>query len=115
MKTFEEVHAGIDEVDRLMGELVDEITGAGTDAAITEATFKVEFAKARLRARAEAAGRRITTDEAEDIATVATENQRQGYLIAANNLQVLREVNRTLQSRMDGLRTQATSFRQAGG
>lgn len=115
MLTFAEVQESISEVSERMDELVDEIRVAGQDAAITEATFKSQFAKARLHARAEAKDRKITTDEAEDKATVATEDARLGYLLGANNLMVLREVLRTKQAQLDGLRTLAASHRTAGG
>lgn len=115
MLSFGEVQEAISEVSERMDELVDEIRVAGRDAAITEATFKSQFAKARLQARAEAKDRKITTDEAEDKATVATENERLGYLLGANNLTVLREVLRAKQSQLDGLRTMAASYRTAGG
>jgi hypothetical protein len=113
--TVSEVHQRIEACVGRMDGLLEEVTTAAGDAAVAESTFKAEFAKARLKARAEAAGRKITTDEAEDVATVATEDERRGYLFATNNLTVLREALRACQSQMDGLRTMAASHRQAGG
>lgn len=115
MLTLQSIHERIEQCVERMEGLLDEITIAAKDAAVTESTFKAQFAKERLLARAEAAGRKITTDEAEDRATVATEEARLGYLLATNNLTVLREALRAIQSQMDGLRTQAASFRAAGG
>lgn len=115
MLTLQDIHSRIERCIDRMESLVDEVTIAASDAATAEATFKAEFAKARLKARAEADGRKITTDEAEDHATVKTEGQRLSYLLTTNNLTVLREALRAIQSEMDGLRTQAASFRQAGG
>lgn len=103
----------IEELDARLEELVEEITKAAVDAAVCEATFKAEFAKERLKARA--GGIKLTVDVAEDIATVATEDERRAYLLAANNLTVLREALRATTSRMDGARTMAASFRGAGG
>lgn len=114
MLTLDEIHQKIESCNERMEELVTEITAAAGDAAFTETTFKVRFAQERLKARSTATSK-ITTDVAEDTATVATEGERRGYLIGANNLTVLREALRANQSIMDGLRTQAASYRAAGG
>lgn len=115
MRNLHDIHNRIEELDTRLGDLVDEITTCAGDSAVAEATFKAEFAKERLKARAEAKDRKITTDEAEDRATVATEGLRRGHLFASNNLTVLREALRATQAQLDGCRTQAASFRQAGG
>lgn len=108
-----EIHERIEACSDRMDGLVDEATKTADDAALAESTFKAEFAKARLTARADAQAesRKITTDEAEDRATVATQNARYGYLFASNNLTVLREALRACQSQLDGLRTMAASHR----
>jgi len=115
MLTVSAIHEAIEACVARMDGLLEEVTAAAGDAAVAEATFKAQFAKERLGARAEAWDRKITTDEAEDRATVATEDERRGYLLATNNLTVLREALRACQSQMDGLRTMAASHRQAGG
>lgn len=115
MITLQAIHEAIEHVSGQLEELVEEVTKAGDDAAITEATFKGEFARARLNARVTAGDRKITVDEVEDRATVATQPERMAYLLGANNLTVLREALRARQSRLDALRTLAASFRGAGG
>lgn len=115
MLTLADLSAAIEETCAQLEELVAQITEAGDRAAHTEAAFKTAFAKARLLARsdAEREGRKITTDEAEDRATAYTD--RLPYLLAANNLTVLREALRARQSRLDALRTLCASHRSAGG
>ena len=114
MLSLQAIHERIESCTNRMESLVDDATKAAGDAAIAEASFKSRFAQERLKARANATGK-MTTDEAEDRATVATENERLAYLLTANNLTVLREALRAAQSELDGLRTQAASYRQAGG
>lgn len=111
-----EIHERIEACSDRMEGLLTEITATANDAALAESGFKAAFAKKRLEARAEAQKdesrkKPITTDEVEDIATVATQEGRYGYLFSTNNLTVLREALRTCQSQMDGLRTMAASHR----
>lgn len=108
-----EINEAIEACSDRMEKLVDEIVACANDAALAESGFKAAFAKERLQARADAQEekRKITTDEAEDRATVATQEGRYGYLFATNNLTVLREALRACQSQMDGLRTMAASHR----
>lgn len=117
MLSLTEIHERIEACEKRMDELVDDVTATASDAALAESAFKASFAQERLKARADAQAenRKITTDEAEDRATVATQQARYGYLFASNNLTVLREALRACQSQMDGLRTMAASHRQAGG
>lgn len=100
--------------DRLE-ELVQDIRTAGVVAARSEATFRATFAKARLEARAEPSEHRKTADQVTDEATAKTEDERLDYLLAANDLTVLREALRATQARLDALRTLSASFRTAGG
>lgn len=117
MLSLDEIHERIEAVNERMEGLVSEITAAAGDAAVTESTFKVRFAQERLRVRDQASqnGTKITVDECEDRATVATQKERQGFLFGSNNLMVLREALRACQSQSDGLRTMAASTRAAGG
>lgn len=115
MLNLSQIHERIEACDARMQYLVEEVVVAAGDAAVTEASFKASFARERLRARSEARDRKITTDEAEDRATVATADLRSGYLLASNNLTVLREALRACQSQMDGLRSIAASHRAGGG
>ena len=112
-----QVAEGIGACNDRLEQLVSDIAYAGDEAAHAEAEYKSSFAKARLLARdqADRAGRKITTDEAEDRAVVATVDERLRHLLAANSLTVCRESLRATQTRMDGLRTLSTSFRAAGG
>lgn len=117
MLTLDQIHEAIEACSERMEGLLTEVTATANDAALAESGFKASFAKERLKARADAQAenRKITTDEAEDRATVATQEGRYGYLFATNNLTVLREALRACQSQMDGLRTMAASHRVAGG
>lgn len=115
MLSIGQVTEALEETSRQLEELVDQITAAGDQQAHAEATFKAEFAKARLVARAEALGSKITVDEVEDRATGVTQSQRLAYLLATNQLTVLREALRAKQAQLDALRTLSSSFRAAGG
>jgi hypothetical protein len=117
LPTPAEVAEGISEVDEILQELAVEIRLLASHAARAEASFKVEFAKARISARYEAEknGGRLTTDAAEDIATVATEKLRLDHLLQTNAVMAAREALRAAGHRMDGYRTQATSIRAGGG
>jgi hypothetical protein len=96
------------EVERMQG-LVDEIRQAAVDTARAEADFKVRFAQHRLQART--SPNRLNVDTVDDMATVATEDERYAHLIAVNNLSTLREALRASQSHIDALRTLAASHR----
>jgi hypothetical protein len=98
-------------------DLVDEARKTATAAAIAEAKFKSEFAKARISARhaALSEGTRLTTDMAEDEATVATTELREQHLLKSHGLTVVREALRAAEARLDGYRTLSASVRLAGG
>lgn len=112
-----EVSEGIDRVINELEDLAGEIRQVSNEAAYAEASFKAEFAKARIAARykAQVAGDRLTTDAAEDIATVATEDLRLTHLLKSHGLTAAREALRAAESRMDGYRTQSASIRIAAG
>lgn len=99
----------------VLDDLVDETKTAGQELARRETNFKVKFAKERLKVRAEADGRRITADEVEDHATVATEAERFDHLVASQTMTYTREALRAAETRVDALRTMSASIRGAGG
>ena len=112
--THEEIHKGLQvNLDALEG-LVDEVRRAGRDAAMTEAAYKIEFAKARLTVKATAM-EKLTVGDIESEATIQCEKLYLAYLIAENNFTSVREALRALQSKIDGYRTLSASFRAAGG
>ena len=105
------------EIERCLSELeaiVEEIRSAAIEQARAETNYKSAFSKSRLLARANAMGK-VTIDQVEDLANAETSELRLASAIATNNLTTLREVLRATQSRLDGLRTLATSHRVAGG
>jgi hypothetical protein len=69
---------------------VERVRQAAEDAARTEAAFKVAFARARMTYRARANGK-VTADQAEDAATVATADLRLEYVLAREQLTAARE------------------------
>lgn len=111
MLPLSDIHESISELCRQLEELVEQIAKAGDEAAHAESTFRADFAKARLHARAEADGRKITVDEVEDRAAEKTQDQRLNYLLTSQNLLVLREAMRARQAQLDGFRTLAASHR----
>ena len=78
----------------------------------TELAYKVAFAKARLAAR-EDQSRKITTDIAEDEATVATEDERMAWVVAEATFDAARQTLNSLRSQIDGLRTILVSHRDS--
>lgn len=114
MPTFEQIHEGIAKQIRRIEELVDETAQAGDQAARAEASYRVVAAQERLKAAAEP-GEKRTVSEIDAIVTVETQDELLRHLIATNHLMTSREALRAAQARLDGLRTLATSFRQAGG
>lgn len=114
MLALSAIHEAIETLSEQLEELVEQIARAGFEAAQAEADFRSSFAKARLRARAEATGK-LTVDAVEDLAAEKTQDQRLKYLLTSNNLLVLREAMRARQAQLDGYRTLAASYRGAGG
>jgi len=113
MLTPFEIQEAIEESIDKLSELSDQLAVASYESAKSEADFKVNFAKERLKARAEGqeTGNKVTVDTAEDIATVATEDDRYNHLLASNKLTTLREAIRVTQSQIEALRTLAASQR----
>lgn len=114
MLTLSQIHTGIaKEIERLE-QLTEDIAHAGDLAAETEATYKAEFAKARLAIRA-TSKERLTVDEVGDRALDLVEELHLHYLVAQNRLTTCREALRASQARLDGFRSLLVSVRQAGG
>lgn len=114
MLSFVEIAREIERTITRLEELTEEIRSAAIDAAKAESNYKMAFSQARLLARANAVGK-VTIDQVEDLATSQTSDLALQYRIQTNNLATLRDVLRATQSRLDGLRTLATSHRAAGG
>lgn len=112
-----QIHAAIEQVSNDLESLVSELAKAGDAAAHAEADYKAEFAKQRLKVRdaAQHQSRRITVDEVTDWATERTRELQLEHLLSKNNYETLRSALRARQSRLDALRTLATSIRVAGG
>jgi len=108
-----EIQEAIESAIEELSSLSEQLGVASYESAKSEADFKVNFAKERLKARAEGqeAGSRVTVDTAEDLATVATEDDRYNHLITSNRLTTLREAIRVKQSQIEALRTLAASQR----
>jgi hypothetical protein len=100
-----------------MGEFTHTFAGAADDAAIAEAEFKVAFAKSRLQARAagDHEGRKITESYADDLAMVATENERMRMEQTKAKYDATRQALLSVRSRIEALRSLMTSHREAGG
>lgn len=116
MRSPIQVGEEIETLDEELSTLPERIGAAARKAAETEVAYKVAFAQERLKVRDQAneEGRKITVDEVEDRATIATKDQRQASLIAANHLLALREAKSVRQSQMDGKRSLLSSFKAAG-
>ena len=114
MLTPFEIQEAIETELERMDSLVSQLTVAVRESAQAETDFKVGFAQERLRVRAEAleSGNKVTIDQADDHATVATADVRYRSQLATNNVMTLREAIRVSQTHIDGLRTLAASHRQ---
>lgn len=115
--SYEKVAEAIEAEGRRIGRLAEECADVITTAAELEADFKVSFAQARMAFRDAAArdGAKATVDIVEDYATVETIDARRAFLIGQGSVTAIREALRSSQSRLDGLRTLAAGYRQAGG
>lgn len=114
MITLAQIHQGIAKEIARQEELVDEMAQVADLAAETEATYKAEYAKARLSVRA-LSKEKLTVDEVGDRALDLCEELHLHYLLAQNRMTVAREALRSSQSRLDGYRSLLVSIRGAGG
>jgi Neuraminidase (sialidase) len=114
MLTLAAIHEGLEANLEALDDLVAEVQKAGHDAATTEAHYKTAFAKARLTIKATAMDK-MTVGDIDAEATVQCEELYLNYLIAQNKLTTVREALRAVQSKLDGYRSLAASYRQAGG
>lgn len=78
-------------------------------AARAEHAYRTGYAKARLTHRATVA--KSTKDAADDHATATCADELLAHLLAQGTLTARREANRSLQSRLDGLRSISASLR----
>ena len=97
----------------ILTKLVDEMTAAGIALAGAERDYKVQHAKARLRARA--SGEHKTVDAVNDYATLECADSLFSYTLAQSTLTTVREALRASEARLDALRSMSASIRGAGG
>lgn len=100
-----------------IGSLIEEIQMLAHAASEAEATYKVDFAKSRLQAWADAEqnNKKMTVDRAEDTATVTTADQRMEFLTTMQMLAAAREAMRARIARLNALQTLAGMAQKAGG
>lgn len=117
MLSYNQVAEAIESEGRKIGKLAEEIATLAGDAAEAESDYKIKVASARIRLRDDAAsvGLKVTVGEIEDQATVACSDSLRKYLLAAGCLTAARDAMRASQGRLDGLRTLAAGYRNAGG
>jgi len=113
----DEIAVAITEEAKIIRSLLEEIQLIAEKSAHTETDYKVRFAKARLRAWADAeeSGKKINVDRAEDIATVATEDERLQFLINMQLLSSSKEALKARIARMNSLQTLAGMAQKAAG
>jgi uncharacterized protein YtpQ (UPF0354 family) len=112
--TIAQIHAGIARELKFLEESADNMALIGDQAAETEATYKVELAKARLSIRA-LSKEKLTVDEVGDRALDLVEELYRNYLVCQNRMTTARESLRASQSRLDGYRSLLVSVRAGGG
>lgn len=103
-------------VEREMLRLVDLLTEAtnkiltrSREAAVADADYKVANAKAILLARA--GERKMTVDEVEATAVIATQNEYRNKVVTAGVLDSAREAARNIRAQMDALRSVNSNLR----
>ena len=114
MLTLSAIHDRLEVELARLEALVDELQEAGYQSAVTEATYRAEFAKSRLSIKATSM-EKMTVGDIEAEATIACEQQHLAYLLAANNHLSVREACKACTTRVDALRSLAASFRSASG
>ena len=117
MLSYNQVSEAIESEGRKIGKLAEDIGTLAANAAETEADYKIEIAKARMRLRDDAAatGTKVTVSEVDDAATLQASESLRAHLLASGCLTAAREALRASQGRLDGLRTLAAGYRSAGG
>ena len=117
MLSYNQVAEAIETEGRKIGQLAEEIADLAVNAANMEADYKIEFARARMTYRDDAAakGAQVTVDSVDDHAVLESSESLRASLLARECLTAGREALRASQGRLDGLRTLAAGYRQAGG
>jgi len=115
--SYNQVAEAIEAEGRRIGQLAEEIADCANNAAEAEADYKIEVAKARVKYRDDAAakGVKLTVGEIDDHATLEASASHRNFVVARESLTAIREALRASQARLDGLRTLAAGYRQAGG
>jgi len=115
--SYQHIENALRDAINKMADLTQDFATTADDYAVAEATYKVEFAKARLSARAKGdhEGRKVTESNADDIATVATESERFHMERTKAQHDAARQALLSVRSRIDSLRSLMTSHREAGG
>ena len=111
--TYKNIEASIlHSVDR-MDELTKIFAGTADEYGRAEAAFKSAYAKSRLSARIEGPinGVKVTSDMAEDIATVDTEVERMAMETAKAKNDSTRQALMSVRSRLEVLRSLMASYR----
>jgi hypothetical protein len=115
--SYSKIEAGMRQSINQLDELTSEFASVADAFAMAEARFKIAFAKARLMARSDGdyEGRKITADLAEDLATVATEQERLECEGARAKHDATRQALLSVRSRLEAMRSLMASHREAGG
>jgi len=96
-----------------LDQLVEDMRESGNELARTERLYKVRYAKARVKMRAEA--QKQTVDAVNDRATIECEEELFDYTIATSTITYTREALRACEAKLDALRSLSASVRGAGG
>lgn len=117
MLSYNQICEEIETEGRRIGQLAEEIADCAANAAESEADYKLEVAKSRIKFRdvCAANGTKVTVGEIDDVATLESAESHRAFLLARESLTAVREALRAAQSRMEGLRSLAAGYRQAGG
>lgn len=104
-----EVEAAIQQTLKQLRVSTEHTEDIARDAALAEHAYKVAYARARMEVRAFSP--KATTSAVDDRALTRVEEEHLAHLLASSLLTARREANRSLQARLDGLRTLASNLR----
>jgi ethanolamine ammonia-lyase small subunit len=117
MLSANQISEAIEAEGRRIGQLAEECADISAMSAETEADYKITYARSRMEFRDHVAenGGKVTVAEIDDHATLEASESLRAYLVASGSMTAIREALKASQARLDGLRTLAAGYRQAGG
>lgn len=118
MLSLDAIHAKVEQIDRELEEIVEQVVVARDEDAQADAAWKAALAKTRVEIRRRSTMERTklpAQDALEDAAHEAHPGLYLAHVSAKARVETLRDVLKATTARADLMRTLAASFRSAGG